>query len=92
MLEQFKKAAAVGNGVTQTVAEALNQSKVFISSLQNLQAQVLRNWETETENSRSALGQLILNVQTAVHSMIESFRQDAEDASSHMDRLKQVRE
>lgn len=81
----------MGNGVTQTVAEALKQSKDFEVSLRNLRAQVLRDWETETEKSRSALGHLILDVQTAVYSMIESFRQGAEGASSHMDRLKQVR-
>jgi hypothetical protein len=91
-LEQFKKAAVVGNEVTQTVADALDQSKVFISSFQNLQAQVLREWEAEIETSRSALGHLILNVQTTVHSMIESFRQGAENASKHMGQLKQVRE
>jgi hypothetical protein len=91
MLEQFKKAAAVGNDVTQTVAKALNQSKVYISSLQNLHAQVLRDWERDTENSRSALGQVLRNVQTAVHSMIESWGQDAKDASSHMDGFYKVR-
>jgi len=92
ILEQYKQAAVVGNDVTQTVAEAVKQSKDFISSLQNIQVQVLREWEAEAENSRSALGSLVLNIQTAVHSMIDSFRRDAEDASSHMDKLKQVRE
>lgn len=51
---------------------------------------MLVDWEVETEKSRFALGEIISNVQTAVHSMIETFRQDAEDASGKMEKLKQV--
>jgi hypothetical protein len=91
-LEQYKQAAMVGKDVTQNVAEAVQQSKQFLSSLQNLQAQVLRDWEAEAENSRSAFGHLVLDVQTAVHNMIETFRQGAEDASGHMEKLRQVEE
>ncbi|RDI76503.1 hypothetical protein Vi05172_g13514 [Venturia inaequalis] len=89
ILQQFKKAAAVGNDVTETVADALKQSKDFLSSLQNLQARVLVDWEIEAEKSRFALGEIVNNIQTAVHSMIEKFRQEAEDASGKMGKLKQ---
>lgn len=89
-MQQFKRAAAVGSDVTETVAEALKQSKDFLSSLQNLQARVLVDWEVETEKSRFAFGEIINNVQAAVHSMIETFRQDSEAASGNMEKLKQV--
>ncbi|TID20642.1 hypothetical protein E6O75_ATG05406 [Venturia nashicola] len=89
ILQQFKQAAAVGNEVTETVAESLKQSTEFLSSLQNLQARVLVDWEIEAEKSRFSLSEIVSNVQTAIHSMIEKFRQDADDASGKMGKLKQ---
>lgn len=89
MLQQFKRAAAVGHDVTEIVAEALNQSKNFLTSLQDLRAQVLRDWELDAHTSRSAFGEFISNAQTAVHSLVESFRHGAENVSEHMEKLKQ---
>ncbi|QDS72305.1 hypothetical protein FKW77_007442 [Venturia effusa] len=88
ILRQFKEAAIVGNDVTETVANTLRQSKDFLSSLQNLQARVLADWEAETIKTRFALGETISNIQATVHSMIETFRQDADDASGSMEKLK----
>jgi hypothetical protein len=90
ILEIFKNAVAVGSDATETVAAAIVQANVFISSLQSLHAQVIQDQEAEWKRYREAQGQLLLNLRNSVFDMIKSFRQGADAASESVSKLKEV--
>ncbi|KAF2418265.1 hypothetical protein EJ08DRAFT_65038 [Tothia fuscella] len=89
ILEQFKKAAAVGSDVTEALADSYAKSQAFASSLQNLQARVRQEQELEWERTRETNTQFLLKLQNSVYGMIRSFQQGTDAASESIFKLKE---
>lgn len=69
---------------------SLAQSKAFVSSLQQLQTQVLQDYEEEYKRSRESHGQFILSLQNSVYAMLKVFHQGTDEASESVAKLKQA--
>ena len=90
ILELFRTSTSISSDLTAALAESLINSKTFSAALDTFQSKAKANLEDQLTHSKTAFGQLILNIQSAVQNLVGSMKDGADDAAQKMSKLQQV--